>query len=614
MLRISDELQLPADEAQTQTMVVYGGKGMGKTNFGAVLAEELARCGLRFSWIDPVGVAWGLKHSHDGRGPGVEVLILGGVHGDIPINPQAGAIVADLVVDEDVSVIIDISRHPDGRMWGAGEKIRFVRDYCVRLFERQGEERRPIMQIIDEAGRFVPQQMPKGAIDIAECVGAIEQLVELGRNVGAGVALITQRSARMNKSVSELAELMVAFRTVGPRSIDAIVDWFGEHVPRDQQRDLIEQLRKLDRGTALIVSPGWLDVEGAYAIRAREAFDSSATPVAGKERKPRGRGATVNTGKYVERMAETIETAKANDPAELQKQLRELRGKAANLEGKIALLERVTKRSSETVEVEVEKVVEVPMLTAAEQRALGQISAQLERMRETMQETVERETRPYRAIVEKIGRLQSEFEAQVARATTSGERAKPREPAQQPPGAARSPARPPARPTPAPPIDDNEWPLSLGASKLLTVLAQFPAGRTRKQLGVLTGYKASGSSFRGAIAELRRRGYASVSSDPITATPAGLAAAPTGPLPLGRDLYDYWIRNLPEAARKMLEALYEVWPDGLSRDELGERCGYDPKGSSFRGGIAALRNVDLATPGGVEPIRASDELMQEQAA
>jgi DNA helicase HerA-like ATPase len=97
LLRIGPDLALPALEAQTQTLVVYGGKGMGKTNFAAVLAEELAANHLRFSWIDPVGVAWGLKHSADGRGPGVEVLILGGAHGDIPINPAAGAIVADLV-------------------------------------------------------------------------------------------------------------------------------------------------------------------------------------------------------------------------------------------------------------------------------------------------------------------------------------------------------------------------------------------------------------------------------------------------------------------------------------------------------------------------------------
>jgi hypothetical protein len=52
-LRISDDLSLPSD-TQTSTLVVYGGKGMGKTNFGSVLVEEHARAGLRFSVIDPL--------------------------------------------------------------------------------------------------------------------------------------------------------------------------------------------------------------------------------------------------------------------------------------------------------------------------------------------------------------------------------------------------------------------------------------------------------------------------------------------------------------------------------------------------------------------------------
>jgi hypothetical protein len=209
------------------------------------------------------------------------VLILGGIHGDLPIEPTAGAIVADLVVDEDVNVDHRHLAQALRPMWSQGEKIRFVRDYCLRLFERQGERRRPLMQVIDEAGRFVPQQIPKGA-STSPSASARSSSSSSSAATSGRRALITQRSARMNKSVSELAEMMVAFRTVGPRSIDAILDWFGEHVPKDRWRELVERLRKLPRGTALVVSPGWLDVEGEYAMRARETFDSSDTPPAVK--------------------------------------------------------------------------------------------------------------------------------------------------------------------------------------------------------------------------------------------------------------------------------------------------------------------------------------------
>jgi hypothetical protein len=70
-LHVSATLTLPVD-AVTSTLVVYGGKGMGKTNFASVLVEEFATAGLRFAVIDPMGVWWGLRHDATGKGPGVE--------------------------------------------------------------------------------------------------------------------------------------------------------------------------------------------------------------------------------------------------------------------------------------------------------------------------------------------------------------------------------------------------------------------------------------------------------------------------------------------------------------------------------------------------------------
>jgi hypothetical protein len=65
-------------------------------------------------------------------------------------------------------------------MWSIGEKIRFVTEYAIRLFERQGElvkgrRREPIFQILDEAARYIPQQIPASSPMLAECVGAWEQ-------------------------------------------------------------------------------------------------------------------------------------------------------------------------------------------------------------------------------------------------------------------------------------------------------------------------------------------------------------------------------------------------------------------------------------------------------
>lgn len=315
--------RIPAAEFSTQTTIVYGAKGMGKTNLIAVAAEELEAAGERFAVLDPIGVSWGLRHpATKSSGAGLPILILGGVHGDLPIEPTAGAVVAEFVVDESQNVVIDISRRADGRMWGQGEKLRFVTAYLNRLYEKQGERRRPLLQIIDEAGRFAPENAPKGAVDVAACIGALEQIVELGRNVGVGVMLTTQRSARMKKSVSELAECLVAFRTIGPRSNEAVIDWFGAHVDRAKTNELVAELRTLERGSALVVSPGWLKFEGVVHFRGRRTFDSSATPTsADKRRAAAAAPAPARLAEFRAKLAETVARAELDDPRKLRERV-----------------------------------------------------------------------------------------------------------------------------------------------------------------------------------------------------------------------------------------------------------------------------------------------------
>jgi hypothetical protein len=598
-LDLGEGLRLPAYDAQTQTMVVYGGKGMGKTVFGAVLAEELARARLRFSYLDPVGVGWGLAYASDGKGPGIELLRIGGARSpDIKLVPstQAAEATADLVAEEDVSTLIDISRHSDGKMWSKGEKIRFVRDYTARLFMRQGERRRPLMQIIDEAGRFVPQQMPKGAIDIAECVGNIEELVELGRNVGIGVALITQRSARMNKSVSELAEMMVAFRTVGPNSIDAIMDWFGDHVPKPRQRELIERVRQLPQGTALLVSPGWLGLEGEYAIRMRHTFDSSATPKSGTEHKTSGRGAEVDREKYIVRMAEVEEKANAENPAELRKQLaaaeRRYKEQARSFERELA---DARKLASEPQRVEVPVVPEgLDEALVDVQKTLQRVGADLSlvgdavgAVRTRVKNVDERE--PGEVLLKRSSSTTSNVEipqpmSQRVSAQASGQ-AQERE------------------------ADGDAPKLKKGARRMLDVLATFdPQPLSRRQLGTLANVQSSGGTFSDYLSSLRGAGYIRESGTQVGITNAGRAAATT----IGAELTTEFLvatygRKLKAGARRMLDILVEISPDWISRAELGERASVQSSGGTFSDYLSSLRRNDLIEENG-SMVRAGETL------
>lgn len=567
-LNIGPEFKLPAD-AQTQTIIVYGAKGMGKTNIAAVLAEEMFAAHLKFAALDPMGVLYGLKHSDDPARRGLDILVLGGRYGDIPIEPTAGSVVADLVVDEDISTIIDISRRPNGTMWSVGERIRFTADYISRLYERQGERMRPLMQIIDEAGRFIPQLIPHGSPEIARCVGAVERLVEEGRNVGVGVCLITQRSARMNKSVSELAECMVAFRTVGPRSIDAIVDWFGEHVPKEHWKQLVERLRALPRGTALVVSPGWLQFEGEVAIRKRWTLDTSATPTDGRRKTMMKRELPKEQlDKYTARMAETIARVQADDP-------RALRACIAELERKLKVPPPTPK-----THVEIQKAP-VPVFDAKTQREMTAVAEKLQQLSERIGNNVMTARGLVDALPKLHGGTTPRYPADAR--TVLG----PRTSGQRVPRALTE--------------DVGAGPqLKKGARSMLQALASmYPRGLSRTQIATLSGLAPASGTFASYMSALRTTDL--ISDDDGTdyhLTDAGRAyvAAGGGPPRTPRtttDLVTIWSSKLKAGARRMLDVLVAAYPNAISRDELAQQSNIAASSGTFASYLSSLRSNGL---------------------
>lgn len=589
-LKISRELALP-DNAVTSTMVIYGGKGMGKTNCGAVIAEECKRVRKRFAVIDPMGVWWGLQHATDGKGPGIEVLVLGGKHGDIPIEPIGGMIVADLVADEDVDVVIDISRRPDGKMWSVNERIRFVTDYITRLYERQGERSRPLLQIIDEAGRFCPQVIPTGRIDLSKCVGAIECMVEEGRNVGIGTVLLTQRSARMNKSVSELADCMVAFRTVGPRSVDAILDWLGEHIPKERWKDLVDKLRKLPVGSALVVSPGWLDFEGVVAMRARETFDSSKTPT-GQERRTSGKAAKPDLTKYQARMAEVIDRVEAQNPAKL-------RARIVTLEKELAT--KVSSAKPVTIHVE-PKRVEVPVLRSKEAQRIEKAARSFEASAKVVAELGANVLTAI-ANISKVASLSKgppAFGPVIIGMGAGGAGS----------GGPSSHVTPVHVPGPraviqkthkVPPRGDDGWRPGRCEMALLAVLAQRQGLPTSAiQLSVLSGYSITSSSFTNALGALRSHGAVlpPKGSEAMWITDCGLSLGPPpAPLPTGAAVIDYWVAKLQKAEGAVLRVIWDAHPKELSKSEVAKAADYSETSSSYTNAVGAIRSLGLVVKG-----------------
>src|SRR6185312_14005381 len=129
--RISADIAFPLD-AVTQTFAILAKRRVGKTYTASVMAEEMIKAKLPIVVLDPTGAWWGLRASADGTKPGLPVVIIGGAHGDLPLEETAGKIIADLVVDQPGYYVIDLSQTASG-----GAQDRFVTDFAERLYRRK---------------------------------------------------------------------------------------------------------------------------------------------------------------------------------------------------------------------------------------------------------------------------------------------------------------------------------------------------------------------------------------------------------------------------------------------------------------------------------------------
>ncbi len=559
--RISADLELP-DQAVTETFAILAKRGMGKTNTAVVMAEEMIAGGHQVVVVDPTGVWWGLRSSADGRRPGLPVVILGGEHADVVLEPTSGELVADLVVDENVSCVLDLS------LMRKAQQIRFFTAFAERLYHRN---RQALHVFVDEADEFCPQRPQKGT---ERALGATEDLVRRGRSRGIGVTLISQRSAVLNKNVLTQAEVLVALRMTGPQDQAAIAEWVKHHGDQDKRGELMAALPSLPVGTAVIWSPGWLELFSRVEVRKRHTFDSSATPKVGQRPlEPQAR-AEVDLEQLRRRMATTIERAAAEDPAQLRRRVHELETEL-----------RAARAAKPPAEV-----VEVPVLGEEQRAHLEATLKDLHVSRDGLAELLEALDQRLQELATRYG-PPSVVQPPVAPAAPS----RPR-PARR--GARRDASVEPSAALPAPDEETaaHDVKLKAGARRILAALARHhPMSTTRAQAGTLSGFKVSGGTFQSYWSSLKRAGLIEEVGGQVKVTSTGLATAgvPVATPATTEELLEVWRQALKAGARTMLDLLVEAYPEGITRDELGERAGYSVSGGTFQSYLSALRRNGL---------------------
>jgi CRP-like cAMP-binding protein len=573
-LAIAEGLHLPL-ELVTETFAIVAKRRVGKSYTARRIAEQLFRADLQIVVVDPKGDWWGIRSDADGKGPGLPILILGGEHGDVALEAGSGELVAKLVVEERVSLLLDLS------LFRKSEVATFMTAFGETLYRLKAREefRSPVMLLLDEADAVAPQKPQHGE---ERMLGAVEDIVRRGGQRGIGCGLITQRSAVLNKNVLTQSQLLIALRTIAPQDLKAMDAWIDVHGTTEQRAMLMESLPSLPRGDAWFWSPGWPTDEGLFKrvhVLPIETFDSGATPKAGEKRVEPKKRADVDVEALRRQMAETIERKKATDPKLLQARIRELEkqlGQAAKASPAPAQKER-------RVEVPVLKDGQLSRLAKVVER-MGDVASKLAESTGVLRQLAG-------SIVEAVNRTKAPT-APFSRLPSPG------------PTVVRVP--PPSR---QPPAATNgavpDGPLGRGEMRVLTAIAQHSDGVTREQLTVLTGYTRS--SRNTYIQRLRAAGLVD-DGDRVRVTQAGVDALGPNfePLPTGPELREYVMRTLPQGERVILEQLVNVFPAAVDRETLSEHTGYTR--SSRNTYLQRLRARELIAEPGSGLVRASETL------
>jgi hypothetical protein len=552
----------------TSTVAILGIRGSGKTNTAGVIVEEATHAGIPSAVIDPTSAWWGIKSSADGKEPGLPFYVFGGEHADVPLEPEAGEIMARFAVDRRVPMVLDLG------LMTKGKQLQFVGLFASTLYHKNRE---PLLVAIDETARFAPQNIRIKDPSASICLGAVEDLGALGRVRGLGSIIVGQRAAKINKDVLTQCHTLIVHQTNSPQDRKAIDDWIGEQYGNGPERDrFLAELPRLKRGEAFIWSPTF-EIYRRVQIRPRSTFDSSKTPEIGK----RATGPKVFASVDLEALTSEIFAAKerteADDPKKLWAKIHELERLVASQSSVIVQPERV----------------EVPVLTDNDYQRLEDAVAHLQHAARNVinqfQPSVDALVKIGEDLLEKSGLAVKWPEATSVRTPVQESTAK------------------------YVPVRTSSNGATSGLSKaerlILTVLAQYRAGgRTAVQIAILTGYAVNGGGFRNALGSLNSKGFITRGEWNII-TDAGLEVlGPFEPLPTGRALLDFWIGQLSKAESLSLRAIADAYPRRISVDDVAAAAGYEAKGGGFRNALGKLRTLQLIEGRG--ELRASDALFE----
>lgn len=553
--------------ALEQHIAVLGKTGSGKTSTAKLIVEHVVAQGARVCVLDPIKSDWwGLISSADGARPGLPFSILGGPRAHVPLHAGAGAAIAELVASSALPhSIIDMADFERGH-------LRFFVDFARTLMRKQ---KGVLYLVLEEAHMFAPKERAgEEAENMAIHLAKI--MATAGRSKGIRLVVCTQRTQSLHNALLGSCDTMIAHRFTAPADADPVVRWFKGNASKDVVGQVAASLAGLKTGEAWVCS-GEAQLLDRMHFPRIATYDNTATPT-GDEQSVEVRTAAIDQEKLRALIGEKVKEAEDNDPAALKKRVAELEQKLKTANENAIESEAVRRRVEAGRRQGVESGCQI---------ATAAIGAKIHAIAKAGDEMLQR-----------------------LREIADAPPDQPRDEAQQSPPIAGTAESPPIYP-PAPSIPRDAMVGDAGggsARRILIALAQNPDGLTARKLAILADVKRAGSTWRGALAGLRRNKHVDDNGEHFKITSAGRSAlGKYEPLPTGKALRDYWRSKIGNGTRGQI---FAAILDGMGRpvpaETVAAAANVELGGSTWRGHMANLRGLELVT--GSAELRASEDL------
>ncbi|MFB6296614.1 MAG: helicase HerA domain-containing protein [Halobacteriales archaeon] len=247
-------VSLPVEQVLTGRSFLTGKSGAGKSNTVSVVIEKLLDAGYPVLIVDTDGEYYGLKEEYELLHAGADEEC------DIQIAPEHAERMAELALEENVPVILDVSGYLDSE-----EASDLIRETARHLFAKEKKLKMPFLLVIEEVHEYIPEG---GGLD--DTGRMLIKVGKRGRKHGLGIVGISQRPADVKKDFITQANWLVWHRLTWENDTNVVKRVVGS--------EYAAEVADLDDGEAFL-QRDWAD-GGVTRVQfdRKGTFDAGATP------------------------------------------------------------------------------------------------------------------------------------------------------------------------------------------------------------------------------------------------------------------------------------------------------------------------------------------------